>query len=829
MRPSPLAEEVTDGADAGADAAALKITRQVSARIGGECFRVMATSLRQELNADCVFIGEFTLGPLERVTTLAGCLEGGQPELTFDLAGSACSRIAATGKPVICRKNALDRFPSDQMLQRVKAEACVALPLQNPAGKPIGVLMATYRAPLASLSTAKSVLEFFAPRAAAELLHKQEKDNLHKSEQRYRAFIALNADGMWCVEFDQPIPTELPVPEQFDLGYQYGYVSECNDALARLMGVDHARQVVGRRIVDLFPKTDPAIRGASLDLIRSHYRFTTKERAIIARDGKLHFVLRSQWGIVENGMLQRIWAVEHDITEFKQVQRALDASKQRITDLLEAVQLLVLCMDPSGTIRFCNNYFTESTGWQSDALKGRNYFDLIVPEERAGLEAKLAAWVAGSTGPIHFESTLLGPDNRRWRVAWDTTVLRDEEANAKVIANIGRDITQEKEFEAQLRQAQKLESVGRLAGGVAHDCNNLLTVISGYTALLLDKLSPVDPACVELTEIQNAAAKTAQLTQQLLAFSSRRHHQPEVLNLNTLVEHDASMLGRTLGDNIELVISLDPSLGLVRADPGQISQIILNLAVNARDAMPGSGKLTIALSNASLSAESVLTVPGVPSGEYVQLTITDTGTGMTEEVLGHLFEPFFTTKGPDKGTGLGLSIVYGIVQQSGGYIKVETQLGRGTTVRVFLPRTQQEPPAAPVPPPDQKTPDAATVGGTEPILLVEDRQDVRTLTAKILRGLGYKVLEADGPSQALKIAEGHSRIDLILTDLTMPEMQGPQLAERIRQSHPEMKIAIMSGSVGREALNFPFLQKPFTPKCLASTVRHVLDHRQPLS
>jgi two-component system, cell cycle sensor histidine kinase and response regulator CckA len=210
------------------------------------------------------------------------------------------------------------------------------------------------------------------------------------------------------------------------------------------------------------------------------------------------------------------------------------------------------------------------------------------------------------------------------------------------------------------------------------------------------------------------------------------------------------------------------------------------------------------------------------------LTITDTGTGMTEEALDHLFEPFFTTKGLGKGTGLGLSIVYGIVQQSGGYIKVETKLGRGTTVRVFLPRTQQEPPAVPVPPPDHKAPNAETVGGTETILLVEDRLDVRTLAAKILRGLGYKVLEANGPSQALKIAEDDSRIDLMVTDLIMPDMQGPQLAERIRQSHAEMKIAIMSGSPGPEELNFPFLQKPFTPGRLASTVRHVLDHRQSL-
>jgi two-component system cell cycle sensor histidine kinase/response regulator CckA len=524
------------------------------------------------------------------------------------------------------------------------------------------------------------------------LLHKQKEDKLRKSEERYRAFVELNSDGMWCIEFDQPIPTELPVGEQVDLHYQYGYLSECNEAMAKFMGVDRTRRAVGRRILELVRKTDPTFRGAALDLIRSGYRFTTKETSAIAPDGKRHFVLLSQWGIVEDGMLQRVWGVTHDITEFKHVQRALDASKQRISDMLEAVQLLVIVFDPSTTIQFCNNYFTELTGWQSDVLKGKSCLDLIVPEERADLQEKLAAWIASPTRPIHFESTLLGLDGRRRRVAWDGTIFHDGENCAKRIANIGRDITQEEALTAQLQQVQKLETVGRLAGGIAHDFNNLLTVISGYTDHLLNMHSAADSDFPGLTEIRNAAAKGAQLTQQLLAFSRRRPYQPVLLNLNTIVERDSGMLGRTLGGNIELVTSLDGCLGLVLADPGHISQILLNLAVNARDAMPGGGKLTISSSNTSLRDEQDSIVPGVPCGEYVQLTITDTGTGMTKEVLDHLFEPFFTTKEPDKGTGLGLSIVYGIVRQSHGYIKVDSQLGFGTSFSIFLPRAGQEPP-----------------------------------------------------------------------------------------------------------------------------------------
>ena len=280
------------------------------------------------------------------------------------------------------------------------------------------------------------------------------------------------------------------------------------------------------------------------------------------------------------------------------------------------------------------------------------------------------------------------------------------------------------------------------------------------------------------------------------------------------------MLGWALGERIELITRLDPSLGLVSADPVEISQVIMNLAVNARDAMQDGGTLTIASSNTSLSGEQGTAVPGVPGGEYVQLAVTDTGTGMSKEVLDHLFEPFFTTKEPGKGTGLGLSIVYGIVQDRGGYIRVESELGRGTTFRIFLPRAEPEPASAPI------REDSRTVnhGGDETILLVDNRDDVRRLAANVLRGLGYKVLEASDPSQALQSAESESRIDLILLDLILSEMHGTELAERIRSSHLEMQIAFMSGCPDPK-LTTPFLQKPFTPDSLAKTVREVLDHR----
>jgi two-component system, cell cycle sensor histidine kinase and response regulator CckA len=692
MKPELVPEESAVGTvTAVAEGTFLELTRQMSAKIGLGRLDAIVRNLAEALHADGVFVGEFAPNSVARVTIVAATPESELANPPFTLAGSACARIAVTGHPVLCRKNALDRFPADPLLSRLRAEACIAVPLKDISGRPIGAMLAAYRSPVASFRAAQSILEVFAPRAAAELLHRQRKDGLRKSEERYDAFVSRSEDGMWCVEFDRPIPTDLPPEEQLALVYRHSYYSECNDAAAKLLGLGASGEMVGRHTVDVLSKS--GVRKAFFELVRSAYRFTTSETARPLPDGRRHFMLRSQLGIVEDGMLRRVWGLTHDITDFKRAQRALDASRRRMIDLLESVQLFVVVLDPSGAIEACSNYFAELTDWRSDDLKGKNWFELTVPpEERAELQEKFAVQLKSPKKSIHFESTLLGPTGRRWQVAWDSTALRDEKLEVKAVANIGRDITQEKAIESHLRQAQRVESIGRLAGGIAHDFNNLLAVIGGYASQLLDRHTPGDQEYPELSEIRNAVETAAQLTQQLLTFSRRRASSPEALNLNRIVERDCSMLRRTLGNDIDLVTSLDPSLGLVRIDPVEMSQVLLNLAVNARDAMPRGGKLTIASSNAIVSDGQGSGAPAVPAGKYVQLTVTDTGTGMTTEVLDRLFEPFFTTKEAGKGTGLGLSIIFGIVKQSGGHIRVESAPGRGASFRIFLPRTRAESP-----------------------------------------------------------------------------------------------------------------------------------------
>jgi len=409
----------------------------------------------------------------------------------------------------------------------------------------------------------------------------------------------------------------------------------------------------------------------------------------------------------------------------------------------------------------------------------------------------------------------------------ELSLARWETRRGSFLTVIIRDITERRQLEEQFRQAQKMESIGRLAGGLAHDFNNLLTVIGGHADLLHGRLQPEDPLHRRIGLIQEAAEHAADLTKQLLAFSRKQVLAPQVLDLNAVVIEIEPMLRRLIGEDIDLVTAPARGLGNVKADPTQIKQILLNLAVNAQDAMPQGGKLTIETENVELDQHYARLHPDVASGTYVMLAVTDTGSGMDEETRSRIFEPFFTTKAPGMGTGLGLATVYGIVKQSSGAISVYSEPGLGTAFKVYLPRVLEPADAVATARP------AGPRGGSETVLLVEDNEMVRTLTCEILKRQGYTVVEARHGADALDLARRyHGPIHLLLTDVVMPEMSGPELVSRLAPIRPQMKIIYMSGytadAIDHQGMldeGIEFLPKPIGLDTLVRKLREVLDGR----
>jgi PAS domain S-box-containing protein len=440
----------------------------------------------------------------------------------------------------------------------------------------------------------------------------------------------------------------------------------------------------------------------------------------------------------------------------------------------------------------------------------------VIEEFRAaveeGLETEIEYRIMAKDGAVHWwqDKGHFILDEQGERLGWQGIII---------------DITKTKGLERQLRKANKLESVGMLAGSVAHDFNNMLTAIRGYSDLTLRRMAHDDPLRPNIEEIVKAGDRSADLINQLLAFSRQQLLQPVVLDLNDLISETVRMLKPLIGENIDLTTSLDPNLGRVVADPGQLSQIIMNLAVNARDAMDGDGKLTIETANKFLEPAYTRLRTGILPGAYVFMAVSDTGEGMSEETLQHVFEPFFTTKGPGKGTGLGLATVYGIVKQSGGHIEVYSEEGIGTTFKIYLPRVNAQIEIA-----HREDTSSEMLRGTETILLVEDEDMVRILAREVLETCGYNIIEARNGVEALSFCSEDVHIDLLMTDVVMPEMGGRELAEKLVDRLPDLKIVFTSGysddAVVRHGVietNSNFIQKPFTPESLTRKIRELLD------
>jgi PAS domain S-box-containing protein len=513
--------------------------------------------------------------------------------------------------------------------------------------------------------------------------------------------------------------------------------------------------------------------------------------------------------------------------ERKEAESALRRSEERFRRAFDDAPIGMVLVDTDQRFKDANKAFGAMLGYSREELLGMSFADVTHPRDAEGDRLLAQRRFTGEEDPPRkLTRQFLKKSRESVWVEITASSIRDE--TGRVIYGVGmfEDLTQRREIEAQLRQSHKLEAIGRLAGGVAHDFNNLLTVILGYSEMLIEMLGSEDPRRQTAGEIRKAGVRASSLTRQLLAFSRSQVLEPRVLDLNAVVENTDRLLRRLIGEDVALTIRLEPELGRIEADVAQLEQVILNLAVNARDAMPKGGELEIVTANVRIGEEEAALREPQPAGDYVMLRIRDTGEGMNAETKTRIFEPFFTTKEEGKGTGLGLATVYGIVNQTGGFIRVESEPGSGATFRIYLPRVYKTLTAS-----TGFTITGGRAGGTETLILVEDQEEVLDLATAVLRDRGYTVLKAAGGAEAIEVCAAHDGpIDLLITDVVMPGMNGRQLAERLAQSYPDLKVLYISGYTNDAVVRrgflesgLRFLQKPFTGNVLAQRVRDVMD------
>ncbi|MGE5487061.1 MAG: response regulator [bacterium] len=620
-----------------------------------------------------------------------------------------------------------------------------------------------------------------------------------------------------------------------------GRIVRANRAFADILGKEPA-ELVGMSRQQAFPEAEAPPGGWPFERTRVSKRRESAE----VRVGDRWFEVIADPLLDSNGEFTGAVRTISDVTWRRKAEmdrdllvRELERGRERLQMVLDQMPAgVILAEAPSGRVLLAND--RVNLLWSKPWEAGETIFNLVEsirsfrPDGRPYRPGEWPLERSINTGETvtNEEIEIVGEDRRRVWVLASSTPVRDR--NGFVVAGILtlQDITGRKQLEEQFRQAQKMEAIGRLAAGVAHDFNNLLTIIGGYGQMLLDTTNPEDPIHKDLEAIMEAANRAGALTRQLLTVSRRQVVQPKTFELNRLITRTNRMLKRVIGEDVELVHALESERGRIKADPGQIEQVLLNLAINARDAMPTGGRLTIETADIEIGQDTIVAGQTLKAGKYVLLAVSDTGTGMTPEVMKHVFEPFFTTKPRGKGTGLGLSTVYGIVTQTGGVIAVDSEAGRGTAIRIYFPAAaagrggQQETER------ELGRADSSSAGGRETILVVEDEADVRRLAAEMLARLGYNVLEAQSGAEAVRLwEENRDAIDLVLTDVVMPRMSGQELAATLQQARPGTRVMFMSGytddvvarhgGIDRAKL----LHKPFTSDSLARMVRSVLDSR----
>lgn len=580
--------------------------------------------------------------------------------------------------------------------------------------------------------------------------------------------------------------------------------------------VDQLRQMFQGEVALVLPgglvSTLPAVSGAELEATLSEGS-ATDDGATVRLGGEEFVIASSPLGVDEERGPVDLYLLE-SLTE---ATRSIESALRRSFLTYGALALLLAGLGGVWVARSVLEPLRSFVSFMDDVSgtrEGGKRFDA------SGSPAEIA-----TLGEAY--NRLIGSLERQ-HVALKARTEELARTNEDLLAEIGEREQAESallESEEQLLRAQKLESLGTLAGGVAHDFNNILTVISGYATLLLRKTEPDSPAATDLSRVREAVRRGASLTQQLLSFSRKQVLQPKVIDLNAIVSDVETMLVRLIGEDIEVRTVMDPALGRVKADPGQIEQVLINLAVNARDAMPQGGVLTVETTNVELTEQSGAPSRALRSGPYVLLTVSDTGTGMNAATLARVFEPFFTTKEVGKGTGLGLATAYGIVKQSGGDIVVESTPDQGTTFRIYIPHVEE------LASPNDDVEDLSDPAGTETILVAEDEDDVRRLVVRVLEDYGYRVYARGGGEEALRFAEETDEtIDLLLTDVVMPRMSGKELSDALETLRPGIRVLFMSGYtdelIGHHGVldaDIELIQKPFMPDAIARRVRSILD------
>ncbi|MBI2218928.1 MAG: GAF domain-containing protein [Candidatus Rokubacteria bacterium] len=817
------------------------IVEGTSGATGDDFFRSLVRHLAAALGVRVAFVGRIA-GPSLRTFAV---WNDGAPGEDFEVAleTSPC-HVAASGRTHVCERGVRERYPDNAWLATMAVDSYHGLPLFATTGEVLGVLAVLDGGPIRDPARAESIMRIFAARAGAEL-----------ERTRAEAFLAGEKHVLEMIASGAPLGPVLDTLcrtiEASATGMSAAVLvldpdgKRLRQTAAPSLPAAYVRATDGlvigpsagscgtaawrrARVVVEDVATDP-LWEASREAALAHGLRACWSTPITSSDGTVLGTLASYYreprapSRRDLALVERATHLAGIALERERAEQALRESNRRLAGVIQTSPIPMWVLDTAGQVMMWNAAAEHGFGWSAAEVMGRT-LPLVSADELDDFRANLArAFDGGFTG---VEVVRRRKDGSPAELSLSAAPLRDTRGEIQGVITVAVDMTEHKRLEAELQQLQKMEAIGRLAGGVAHDFNNLLTIISGRTELLLRRLAPGDRARRDVELIHKTGSRAASLTRQLLAFSRRQILNPKVLDLNELVGSTASMLQRLVREDIAFVFAPGPRLARIEADPGQMEQVLVNLVVNASDAMPNGGRLVLETASVVLDEAWARRRGEARAGRYVRLTVSDTGVGMPPEVRARIFEPFFTTKEAGKGTGLGLATVYGVVTQSGGHIEVESEPGRGTTFSMYLPAVD-----APLEDEAGTEAHAEIARGTETILLVEDEPDVRELTREILTGAGYTVLEAEDATAALALAARvGDRIDLLLTDVVMPGSSGRRLAEELARVHPEARTLYMSGYTDAEIVHHGVLrpgteliEKPFTWAGLTRKVRDVLD------